>query len=52
MLTRGGSSSGSGLGSGDEPIDEKMHELIASEVTRDILDVPPVTFGTFKEGIM
>ena len=46
--------SGSGAGSGDttDVIDERLHELVASEVTRGILDATPVIFGTVKEGIM
>ena len=56
MTMRGGSvsRSGSGLGSGlgVEPIDERLCKLIATEVTRDILDATPLIFGTIKEGIM
>ena len=46
--TRGGSGSGSGV----EPIDVRLRELITTEVTRDILDVTSTIFGTVKEGIM
>ena len=35
-----------------DPIDERLHELIATEVTRGILDATPVIFGTVKEGMM
>ena len=52
----GGSASGlgSGAGSGDttEPIDERLSELIAIEVTRCILDATSVIFRTVKEGMM
>ena len=46
----GESRSRSGSGSGDviEPIDERLHELIAAKVTRGILDATPVIFGTVK----
>ncbi|XP_052619633.1 uncharacterized protein LOC128126006 [Lactuca sativa] len=44
-----GSRSGSVLGDGTEPVDERLCELIAAEVTRGILDVTPVIFGTVKE---
>ena len=48
-----GSSTGSGIGfgSGSKKIDERIHELIATEVTHGILDATPVIFGTVKEGI-
>ena len=48
------SGSGSGAGSGDiiDIIDERLRELVAAEVTRGILDVTLVIFGTAKEGIM
>ena len=56
MVTRGGSGLGSGSrsgsGSGAEPIDERLRDLIATEVTHDILDATPMIFGTIKEGIM
>ena len=50
----GGSGSGSRSGSGDgtKPIDERLHELIAVDLTRVILDATPVIFGTVKEGMM
>ena len=51
MATRGGSCLGSDSGPGVEPIDERLRELITFEVTRGILDVTPVIFGTVKEGI-
>ena len=47
-----GSGSGSGSGDGTEPIDETLRELIASEVTRVILDATPVIFGIVREGII
>ena len=49
-----GSGSGSGVGSGNttDVIDERLRELIATKVTRGILDTTPVIFGTVKEGIM
>ena len=53
MSTRGGGSSfGLGLGSGVEPIDGRIHEFVSFVITRGILDVTPVTFGTIQEGIM
>ena len=55
MITQGSSSGlGSGLGSGSgvEPIYERLHDLIAAEVTRVILDATPVIFVTIKEDIM
>ena len=53
MITRGsGSRSGSCLGSGVEPMDESLHNLITAKVTRGILDGTVVIFGTIKEGIM
>lgn len=47
-----GGGSGSGLGSGDEPIDERIHEFVIIEITHDILEATPVMFGSIKEGIM
>lgn len=49
-----GSGPGFEAGSGDttDVIDERMHKLIAAEVTRGILDASPVIFGMVKEGIM
>ena len=44
--------SGSGSGLGSEPIDERLRELIATEVTCDILGITPVIFDTIKEGIL
>ena len=35
-----------------ESIDERLRELIAAEVTCDILDATPVIFNTIKEGIL
>lgn len=35
-----------------EPIDERIHEFIMSDITCCILDATPVIFGTVKEGIM
>ena len=56
MITVGGSGSGSGSklgsGSGVEPIDERLRDLIATEVTRGILDGTPVIPCTVKEVIM
>ena len=46
VITQGGS------GSSVEPVDERLRELIATEVTPDILDATPVIFGTIKEGIL
>ena len=48
------SGEGLGLGSGSdvEAIDEKIHELVMSEITRSMLDATPVMFGTIKEGVM
>ena len=48
----GSSGEGSGSGSGSEPVDERLHEFIASEITRGILDATPVIFGSIKEGIV
>lgn len=50
----GGYSTGLGLssGSGLEPIDERIHKFITSEITSGIIDVNPMVFGTIKEGIM
>ena len=48
MATQGGSGSALGV----EPIDERLHELVAAEVTCGILDATPMIFGTVKEGIM
>ena len=54
MITRGGLGSGSGSRSGSssgvEPIDERLHELITTDVIRGILDATQVIFGTVKEG--
>ena len=49
-----GSGSGSGAGSGDitDVIDERLHEIIAAEVTSSILDMTPVIFGMVKVGMM
>ena len=55
VVTRfGAGGSGSRAGSGDttDDIDKRLRELIAAEVTRGILDVTPIIFGTVKEGIM
>lgn len=45
-----------GLGPGScygvESIKEMIHEFIAPEITRDILDATPVIFRIIKEGIM
>ena len=35
----GSSGEGSGSGTGSKPVDERLHEFIASEITRGILDV-------------
>ena len=35
-----------------KPIDGRLLEFIAVEVTRSIVDATPVMFGTIKEGIM
>ena len=55
-LGAGGSGSGSGSGAGSgsptDGIDERLRELIAAEVMKDILDATPVIFGTVKEGMM
>ena len=48
----GSSGEGSGSGSGSEPVDERLHEFIAFEITRGILDATPVIFGSIKEGIV
>ena len=48
----GSSGEGSGSGSGSEPVDERLREFIASEITRRILDATPVIFGSIKEGIV
>ena len=48
----GSSGEGSGLGLSSEPVDERLREFIASEITRGILDATPVIFGSIKEGIV
>ena len=48
----GSSGEGSGSGSGSEPVDERLHEFIASEITRGILESTPIIFGSIKEGIV
>ena len=53
MSTRGPRlGSGSGSGFGEDPIDERLHDLITVEVTRCICDATPMIFGTIKEVIM
>ena len=47
-----GSRSGSGSGYATEPVDERLRELIAAEVTRGILDATPLIFRTVKERMM
>ena len=47
-----GSGSGSASGSGSKMIDGRLHELIAVKVTRGILDLAAMIFGTIKEGII
>ena len=47
-----GSCFGSGFGLGKKLIDDRLHEFIAAEVTRSIVDGTPVVFGTIKEGII
>ena len=51
MRTHGGGS-GSGLGAGTKPIDERMREFLSSEIGCDILEQTPVIFGLVEEGIM
>ena len=48
------SSSGEGSSSGlvSEPLDERLREFIASEITRGILESTPIIFGSIKEGIV
>lgn len=46
VITRGVSSSG------DEPIDEKLHEFTASKITWGILEATSVIFGLIKEGMI
>ena len=48
----GSSGEGSGSGSGSEPVDERLREFIASEITRGILESTPIIFGSIKEGIV
>ena len=48
----GGSGFGSGSGMSTEPIDERLCEFVTSEVTRSILDVTPVMFGSIKDVII
>ena len=43
--------SGFGLGSGVEPIDERIRDIVMSQITCGILDVNSMMFGTIKEGI-
>lgn len=50
MINQGGS--GYGSDSGINPIDERLHELIAAEVTCGILDGTHVIFDTIKKVIM
>ena len=40
------------MGDGTEPINERLRELIAVEVTRGIVTATPVIFGIFKEAMM
>lgn len=35
-----------------EPIDEKIHKFVSSEITRRILYATPMMFSTIEEGIM
>ena len=51
-LGEGALGSGSSSGMGFEPIDDGLREFITYEITRGILDVTPVMFGSIKEGIM
>ena len=44
--------SGSDSGSSIESVDERICEFFTSNITRSILDVTPVMFGTMKDGIM
>ena len=47
-----GSGSRPGSGTSTEPIDKRLSEFIASEVTRGILNATPMMFGLIKEGII
>lgn len=49
---RSGAGEGSGSGSGAEQFEERMRELISTEVTRSIIDQTPMIFVTVKEGIL
>ena len=42
----------SGSGTSSEPIDKQLHEFIASEITRGILESTLVIFGSIREGII
>ena len=44
--------SGSGSGTGVEPIDARFCEFITSEMTYSIMEATPMIFGTVKERIM
>ena len=55
VMTRhgaGGSGSGSCSGTGSDPIDDGLREFIASKITRGILEMTLVIFGSIKEGII
>lgn len=49
---RGGSGYSFGLGSSSEPRDDELHELIAIEVSRLLMEDMPELFGTIKEGLV
>ena len=48
----GYSGSRSGLDTGFEPIDKSLREFISSEITRSILNVTQMLFGSINEAIM
>ena len=50
--TVGSSGEESGSTSGSEPVDERLREFFASEITRGIPDATQVIFGSIKEGII
>lgn len=52
VLTTWGYGSASGSGTNVEQIDERIHEFIMSEMTRDILDATPMMFDTINKGII
>ena len=51
-LGLGDTGSGSSSGSSSEPVNERLCELITTEVSRDILDATPMIFCTIKEEIL